>query len=105
MDISIRGIENLMQAFAEGSSVDDFMNMFLIHQKLLEIKNLMQDDYDLQTDVSYIDKEDRMVIKISIHKSQRHLSKEQMDALKDLVDVYDTVYDTAKSIKNTNKKK
>lgn len=103
MDISIRGIETLMQAFAKGSSTDDFKNMFLIHQKLLDIKNLMQDEYDLQTDVNYIDKEDNILLEINIHKAPRHLSKEQMDALKDFVGICDDVYKTAKSIK-TNKK-
>ena len=105
MDISIRGIENLMKAFAEGASTDDFKNMFLIHQKLLEIKNLMQDEYDLQTDVNYIDKKDDIILEINMHKSPRHLSTEQIDALKDFVDVCDEVYETAKSIKNSTKKK
>ena len=103
MDISIRGIENLMQAFSNGSSTDDFKNMFLIHQKLLDIKNLMQDEYDLQTNITYINKEDHISIELSIQKAPRHLSKEQMDALKDFVGVCDDVYKTAKSIK-TNKK-
>ncbi len=104
MDVSYEGFERLLKAFAEGSSTDDLMQMIEVHQKVLDIKNLIQDVYDVHVEYNYVKSGDYYKVEIAFNP-RNILSKETAEALKDLVDVCDTVYNTAKSIKNSTKKK
>ena len=104
MDVSFKGFENLLKAFADDTSTDDFSLMYEVHQKVLDIKNLIQDVYDVHVEYNYLKSGDYYKVEIAFNP-RNILSKETAEALKDLVDVCDNVYSTAKSLKNSTKKK
>lgn len=104
MDVNFNGFEKFLDAFANGATTDDLKEMFNVHQMVLNIKNEIQDTYDVHVKVDYVKCGDYYKIELAFNP-RRVLSKEDAEALKDLIDVCDNVFNKAKSIKSTTSKK
>ncbi len=75
IDFSLEGFLNGLEAFSKGITTDDLSLLCEIHQKVLEIKNLIQDSLDLDVSYFYSKEDGKYKIEIFISTSARAIKK------------------------------
>ena len=104
IETEFKGFEKLLAALADGASTGDIRMLFDMHHMVLEIKNLIQENYDVHVEYNYVKKDGYYKLEMAFNPCN-YISNEQAEALKELVDIYDGVYTSAKSINSKNTKK